>query len=66
MAKERLLTVEEVAEQLSVGVETVRRWIRSGEMDAIDLGGRAGYRIRESALEKFVREREKKSDSDPN
>jgi excisionase family DNA binding protein len=57
MAKDKLLTLDEVAEQLSVNVETVRRWIRSGELEGIDLGGRAGYRVTESALDKFIRER---------
>jgi excisionase family DNA binding protein len=62
--KEKLLTLDEVADQLSVTVETVRRWIRSGEMEAIDLGGRAGYRVSESALERFIKERVKSSRSD--
>lgn len=57
MAKDKLLTLEEVAEQLSVNVETVRRWIRSGDLEAIDLGGRAGYRVSESALDQFIRNR---------
>jgi excisionase family DNA binding protein len=57
MAQDKVLTVEEVAERLNVGIETVRRWIRSKELEAIDLGGRAGYRITESALEKFIRDR---------
>lgn len=57
MATDKLLTLDEVAEQLSVNVETVRRWVRNGELEAIDLGGRAGYRVAISALEKFIRDR---------
>ena len=57
MSKDRLLTVEEVAERLGVNQDTVRRWIRNQELEAIDLGGRAGYRVTESALEKFIRNR---------
>ena len=64
MAQDKVLTVEEVAERLNVGIETVRRWIRSKELEAIDLGGRAGYRITESALEKFIRDRLTTSSSD--
>jgi excisionase family DNA binding protein len=45
MADDPLLTAEEVARKLHVHIETVRRWIRSGELRAIDLGGPAGYRI---------------------
>jgi excisionase family DNA binding protein len=52
-----LLTVEEVARRLSVHVDTVRRWIRSGELKAINLGGPAGYRITKTELDRFIRER---------
>jgi excisionase family DNA binding protein len=57
MTRERLFTLEEVAQQLGVNVETVRRWARNGEIEVIDLGGRAGYRVSESALDKFIRTR---------
>ena len=57
MARDQLLTVEEVADQLSVHIETVRRWIRSGELQAVDLGGPAGYRIALSELDRFIQER---------
>lgn len=56
---DKLLTLEQVADQLSVNVETVRRWVRSGELQVIDLGGRAGYRVTESTLEKFIQNRVK-------
>ena len=58
MANDRLLTVEEVAQMLSVHDETIRRWIRSGELVAIDLGGPAGYRIAQSELDRFIKERQ--------
>lgn len=50
------LTVSEVAAQLRVQVETVRRWIRVGRIKALRLsaGGRAGYRIRQSEVTRFV------------
>lgn len=57
MADDTLLTVEEVAKRLSVHVDTIRRWIRSGEIGAIDLGGPAGYRITQAELNRFIRER---------
>ena len=44
----KLLTTEEVAEELKVHVKTVRDWIASGELEAIDLG--QGYRIWKSDL----------------
>jgi len=55
---ERIFTVEEVAKALSVHPETVRNWIKSGQLRAMKLGGSAGYRIPESAFEEFRRERE--------
>lgn len=58
MADEILYTVEEVATRLAVHPDTVRRWIKSGELRAINLGGRAGYRITEEAYRQFLRERE--------
>ena len=55
---ERWLTVAEVAERFRLSLETVRKWIRSGELPALHLGGpKAGYRIKESDLARFIAER---------
>ena len=48
-----LLTVREVAKQLRVDDTTVRRWIKTGVLEAITLphrGTRQAYRIRRSTL----------------
>jgi excisionase family DNA binding protein len=58
MMDEPLYTVEEVASRLAVHPETVRKWIKNGQLRATNLGGRAGYRISRTALEQFLRERE--------
>jgi excisionase family DNA binding protein len=50
-----LLTVEEVAEQLRLTRETVRRWLRSGKMRGVLLSDRGGYRIPESEVERVLR-----------
>ena len=47
-------TVEEVAERFKVKEETVRRWLRAGELVGHNFGGRTGYRIRETDLDAFV------------
>jgi len=52
---EKQLTVEEVAEELRVHPETVRQWIRTGELDAFDTG--RGYRISRRDLDEFVQRR---------
>ena len=49
------LTVGEVAEELRVHPETVRQWIRDGELDAFDTG--RGYRISRADLDAFMRRR---------
>jgi excisionase family DNA binding protein len=52
---EQQFTVEEVAEELRVHPETVRQWIRDGELDAFDTG--RGYRISRVDLDDFVQRR---------
>ena len=52
---ERWLTVAEICERLRVHEETVRRWLRTGQLPGRAFGGRAGYRVRESDLEAFLR-----------
>lgn len=54
---ERLLTVREVARQLRVDDTTVRRWIKSGALDAIALphrGKRQAYRVRRTTLDTLL------------
>lgn len=52
------LTVDEVAAIFRVNIETVRRWIRGGELPALSLGGpRSGYRIRRADLDTFINSR---------
>jgi excisionase family DNA binding protein len=58
MEYERMLTVKEVAERLRVHVGTVRRWLEEHELRGVKLGGQAGWRIRESEVERFLKERE--------
>jgi excisionase family DNA binding protein len=52
--QEELLTVREVAKRLRVDDTTVRRWIKSGALEAIALphrGKRQAYRIKRSTLD---------------
>lgn len=52
---ERLLTVAEVARAMRVSNMTVYRLIKSGQLRAIRVG--KNYRIRESEVERYLRER---------
>jgi excisionase family DNA binding protein len=52
------LTTRDVADEFKVNEETVRRWIRSGELPVLDLGApRGGYRIKRADLEAFIASR---------
>jgi excisionase family DNA binding protein len=56
MVEERPLTVAEVAEQLRVNVDTVRRWLRDKKMHGRKIGGRRGYLISPSEVRRFMEE----------
>ena len=49
-------TVQELAERLEVSEATVRQWIKSGELRAIDIG--KGWRIANTDLANFLKARE--------
>jgi excisionase family DNA binding protein len=54
---EELLTVREVARRLRVDDTTVRRWIKSGALEAITLphrGKRQAYRVKKSTLDTLL------------
>lgn len=52
------LTVAQVAECLQVSEQTVRRWIRGGQLPVFDPGSRnLGYRIKQEDLKQFVEDR---------
>jgi excisionase family DNA binding protein len=55
MERGRFMTVAEVAKELRVSEETVRRWLRSKRLHGVLVGGdRAGYRIPTDELERFL------------
>lgn len=54
---ERWITVADIVERLKVHEQTVRRWIRDGDLQAIELGGKSGYRVNEAEFEAFLAER---------
>ncbi|HEY0754269.1 MAG TPA: helix-turn-helix domain-containing protein [Ktedonobacteraceae bacterium] len=59
---DELLTVREVAKRLRVDDTTVRRWIKSGALEAITLphkGKRSAYRIKVKTLRELTETPEK-------
>lgn len=52
----KLWTTEEVAEFMRVGPATVRQWISSGSLAAVQTPGKRGvYRVEQDALDEFIR-----------
>jgi len=54
MDGERWLTVAQAAEVAQVHPETLRAWLRRGKVPGNLISRRAGYRIRQSDLERFL------------
>ncbi len=54
----RFLTVRDVAELLRLHPQTVRGWCRTGELPAVLIADRTGYRIPEQGLVKFLERRQ--------
>lgn len=55
MTEPEWLTVKQVAAHAQVSEETVRRWLRGGELHGHKIGRRAGYRVRRDDLERFMK-----------
>ncbi|TFI03430.1 DNA-binding protein [Micrococcus flavus] len=51
---QRFLTLTDVAEVLNVSVSQARALVRTGDLQAIQVGGRGQWRIEESWLDEFV------------
>lgn len=52
--KRRFLTMEQVAEELNVGVPLVRALLRTGEMRGLQVGGRGMWRVSTADLEDYL------------
>lgn len=57
MIEDTWLTVEDIAKRMKVTDQTVRRWLKSGELVGTNFGGRTGYRIREADANAFLERR---------
>jgi len=54
IAEERWYSIKDVVERLGVHEQTVRRWIKQGDVPAVLFGRRGGYRIKASDLDAFL------------
>ncbi len=48
-------TVKEIAELLGINPETVRRWIRNGQLEAVQISRKGGNVISEESLKDFIK-----------
>lgn len=53
----RFLRLEDVAEELNVKLPQVRALVKSGELKAIQIGGRGMWRVERDALEEYIQQR---------
>lgn len=56
---EQLMTTQEVAGYLKVGLKTIQRMCRTGEIQAIKVG--STYRISKEALNEFIANQQKQT-----
>lgn len=49
---EKVYTVKEIAEIYNLHIQTVRRYIKSGDIDAFKIGG--SYRVEQKSLDRWV------------
>lgn len=55
-------TVEDIAKELEVSVDTIRNWIKSGRLEAFKVG--RDYRISREQFQRFMDERRTRRDNE--
>lgn len=54
MASQRFLTLADVAEVLNISASQTYALVRSGELEAIKVGGRGQWRVEREKLEAYI------------
>lgn len=54
MSAQRFLTLTDVAEVLNISMSQARALVRTGELPAIQVGGRGQWRVENSVLEDYI------------
>lgn len=52
--KKRLLTVNEAAERLALSPDTIRKWLRSGQIEGVKIS--RIWRVYENDIEEIIKE----------
>ncbi|MCZ2402785.1 helix-turn-helix domain-containing protein [Paenarthrobacter sp. Z7-10] len=63
MAEQRFLTLTDVGEVLNISSSQTYALVRSGELPAIQIGGRGQWRVEAQMLEEFIAQAYEKSAS---
>lgn len=50
----RFLTLPDVAEVLNISLDQARSLVRSGDLEAIQVGGRGQWRVEETKLDEYI------------
>ena len=58
------LKVTDVAKELSVHPETIKRWIRAGRLVAVKMNANGNWRISDEELRRFIERRKEASDGE--
>lgn len=53
-SKRRFMTIEQVAQELNVGLQTVRMLLKSGDLRGLQIGGRGLWRVATTDLENYI------------
>jgi len=56
------LTLQQIADELQLHIETVREWVRTKRLAAYKVG--RDYRVKRTDLDKFLEERRTKPDNE--
>ncbi len=54
MTDDEFYTVDDIAKRLKVNPETVRRWLRTGELKGFQFAPKSSYRVPASVLSAFI------------
>ena len=55
MIETQWLTVQQIADSLQVDAQTIRRWLRAGDLRGVLLSDKAGWRVHPDDLEAYLR-----------
>lgn len=61
MAEQRFYTLPEVSEILNISLSQARALVRSGELVALQIGGRNQWRVENTKLEEYIAQAYKKT-----